>query len=103
MELEELAQHPAVTHYYDFGTIRLTPFVMHVETRPEIAHLHAHAAAKWIALDDWEQLPWAPADVTIIERLLQTETVNVWTKIQGHPLPRSWRAHLDWRRFILKR
>lgn len=73
MELKELAEHPAVTHHYDFGTIQLIPFITHVETRPKITHLHAHAAARWIALTGWDQLQWAPADIPIIERLLQAE------------------------------
>ena len=73
LELNELVKYPAVTHHYDFGTIRLIPFITRVETRPELPELNAHAAAQWIALNDWEQLQWAPADIPIIERLLQTE------------------------------
>jgi len=73
IELGALTRLPAVTHAYDFGTIQLIPFLSKVDTRPHLGELHAHAAARWIALDEWDQLQWAPADVPIIERLLQTE------------------------------
>ncbi len=73
IELEELSRLPAVKHRYNFGVIQLIPFITSVETRPELSELNAHAAAQWIALEDWEQLSWAPADIPIIERLLNTE------------------------------
>jgi 8-oxo-dGTP diphosphatase len=73
LELNELTQHPKVTHHYDFGTIQLIPFITRVETHPELPELNAHAAAQWIALNNWKQLPWAPADIPIIEGLLKTE------------------------------
>lgn len=73
IELGALTRLPAVTHVYDFGTIQLIPFLSKVETRPELGELHAHAAARWIALDEWDQLQWAPADLPIIERFLKTE------------------------------
>ncbi|MGB0258499.1 MAG: (deoxy)nucleoside triphosphate pyrophosphohydrolase [Coraliomargarita sp.] len=76
LELGKLIQHPEVTHHYDFGTIQLIPFITRVETRPELPELNAHAAAQWIALNDWEQLQWAPADIPIIERILQTEAAE---------------------------
>ncbi len=73
IKLGDLTEQPAVTHTYDFGTIHLIPFIARVETRPVIPALNVHAAAQWIALNEWDQLQWAPADVPIIERLLQTE------------------------------
>ncbi len=73
IELDELTEHPAVTHTYEFGTIRLIPFITHVEKRLEISKLNAHEAAQWIPLKHWNKLQWAPADVPIIEQLLQTE------------------------------
>ena len=73
IELGTLTRLPAVTHTYDFGTIQLIPFLSKVETRPQLGELHAHAAARWIALDEWDQLQWAPADLPIIERLQKTE------------------------------
>jgi mutator protein MutT len=73
IELGALTRLPAVTHAYDFCTIQLIPFLSKVDTRPQLGELHAHAAAQWIALDKWNQLQWAPADLPIIERLLKTE------------------------------
>lgn len=73
INLGVLTERPSVTHTYDFGTIRLTPFMAHVEKRPDIPILNAHAAARWISLNSWNQLQWAPADLPIIKHLLQTE------------------------------
>jgi 8-oxo-dGTP diphosphatase len=73
IELAALKRLPAVTHIYDFGTIQLIPFLSKVESRPLLGELHAHAAARWIALNEWDQLQWAPADLPIIERLQKTE------------------------------
>lgn len=73
LDLDALTRLPSVTHHYTFGTIRLIPFITLLKTRPDLSQLNAHAAARWIALHDWDQLQWAPADVPIIERLLQTE------------------------------
>jgi 8-oxo-dGTP diphosphatase len=74
IELGALTRLPAVTHAYDFGTIQLIPFLSKVETRPQLGELHAHAAARWVALDEWDQLQWAPADLPIIEMLQKTES-----------------------------
>jgi 8-oxo-dGTP diphosphatase len=73
IEFGALTEQPAVTHTYDFGTIRLIPFTAYFETQPTFPHLTAHAATQWIALNDWKQLQWAPADLPIIERLLKSD------------------------------
>ena len=73
IELGELLPQAPVVHDYDFGRIELTPFIARVARRPEGLTLHAHRAAQWIALADWQRLQWADADVPIIQRLLQTE------------------------------
>lgn len=73
VELGALTRLPAVIHAYEFGTIMLIPFLSKVDSRPQLGELHAHAAVRWIALDEWGKLQWAPADLPIIERLLQTE------------------------------
>lgn len=73
IELGALTRLPAVTHVYDFGTIQLIPFLSKLETRPQLSELHAHAATRWIALDECDQLEWAPADLPIIEMLRHTE------------------------------
>ncbi|MGJ8651599.1 MAG: (deoxy)nucleoside triphosphate pyrophosphohydrolase [Opitutaceae bacterium] len=73
IELGALTRLPAVTYAYDFGTIQLIPLLSKVDTRPQLGELHAHAAARWIALDEWDKLEWAPADLPIIERLQKTE------------------------------
>ena len=76
IELGALTRLPAVTHAYDFGAIQLIPFLSKVETRPQLGELHAHTAARWIALDNWDQLQWAPADLPIIEMLQKPNYQN---------------------------
>jgi 8-oxo-dGTP diphosphatase len=73
IELGTLTHLPAVTHTYDFGTIQLIPFLSEVDAPLQLGKLHVHAAARWIALQEWEQLQWAPADVPIIEGLLKSD------------------------------
>lgn len=73
IELVALSRLPSVTHQYDFGNIQLIPFLTKMEIHPKLSELNAHAAAQWIALKDWNQLQWAPADLPIIDWLLSTE------------------------------
>ena len=73
IELGELSRLPRVTHQYEFGVIQLIPFLRKMDTHPKISKLNAHAATQWIALGKWNQLQWAPADLPIIDMLLNTE------------------------------
>lgn len=73
IKIGALTRLPSVTYAYDFCTIQLIPFLSKVEARPQLGDLHAHTAARWIALDEWGQIQWAPADLPIIERLQKTQ------------------------------
>ena len=69
LDLGELTLLPKVQHDYDFGTIHLIPFLFHCDERPDFK-LNEHNASKWIELEEWESLNWAPADVPVINYLL---------------------------------
>ena len=56
-------------HAYDFGTIRLTPYLHRCKERPEIV-LTEHLDSCWVDPTEWQELQWAPADIPIIENLL---------------------------------
>jgi 8-oxo-dGTP diphosphatase len=57
-----------VEHIYDFGMIRLIPFLARCESRPLIT-LTEHVAARWVTRDNAQELEWAPADLPILDEL----------------------------------
>lgn len=59
-----------VIHEYDFGTVRLIPYLAHCVERPSI-RLTEHVASSWVCLKDWGDLEWAPADIPILSQLNQ--------------------------------
>ncbi|MCD8482294.1 MAG: (deoxy)nucleoside triphosphate pyrophosphohydrolase [Verrucomicrobia bacterium] len=61
-----------VLHCYDFGTIQLIPFLARCHEHPLIV-LHEHADSCWLTLNKWQSLQWAPADIPVIENLLNSE------------------------------
>lgn len=72
LELGELTPLAEVVHAYDFGTIRLLPFLSTCSERPT-PHLTEHTAVAWVSRDQWRALDWAPADVPILERWAEGE------------------------------
>ncbi|QBG48144.1 (deoxy)nucleoside triphosphate pyrophosphohydrolase [Verrucomicrobia bacterium S94] len=66
----ELKRLPDSTHEYDFGTIRLTPFLHECVERPLIS-LTEHIDSKWVVPSEWTLLKWAPADIPIVEHLVK--------------------------------
>ncbi len=58
-----------VTHRYDFGSIRLIPFLGRCDARPSL-HLVEHSAARWVNASVAASLEWAPADLPILAELL---------------------------------
>lgn len=57
-----------VIHEYDFGKVRLIPYLSQCAERPRI-HLTEHIGSVWIDHRDWEQLQWAPADIPVLLQL----------------------------------
>ena len=66
--LAELAPLAPVLHAYDFATIRLVPFLVRCRQRPPLTLLE-HADHRWIAIEEADGLPWAPADLPVLEEL----------------------------------
>ena len=78
IRLGALQPMPAVTHEYEFGTIRLLPYQSFCDSRPDLM-LTEHIAAKWLCLSDWNSLQWAPADIPVIHELCK----NPLSRIQS--------------------
>lgn len=57
-------------HSYEFGTIRLMPFLHRCIVRPDF-FLTEHVDSRWMNASDWDGYAWAPADVPIVEQLLK--------------------------------
>lgn len=68
LPLPHLKALSPVTHRYDFGEIRLIPFLARCEIRPEV-HLVEHTEARWIPIGEAQGLDWAPADIPIVQEL----------------------------------
>jgi len=68
LELDDLQPLPPVEHTYPFGAILLLPFLARCGKRPPI-HLSEHDAHIWIAPAAAPTLPWAPADLPVLEQL----------------------------------
>jgi 8-oxo-dGTP diphosphatase len=69
LDLELGALHPLepTEHQYDFGTIRLIPFL--AACQGSSFSLIEHADARWLRTNELASVPWAPADVPIVEQL----------------------------------
>ncbi|MBS0660912.1 MAG: NUDIX domain-containing protein [Verrucomicrobia bacterium] len=55
-------------HLYDFGLVRLRPFLVDCAVRPDF-QLTEHAEARWLPPAEYGSLAWAPADDPIVEEL----------------------------------
>ncbi len=70
-EIEPLSE---VKHAYDFGIIRLTPFLHRCAERPSLS-LTEHIDSRWMHSSDWDGYTWAPADVPVVKQLLNEVAV----------------------------
>jgi 8-oxo-dGTP diphosphatase len=61
LELGALRPLEPTEHEYDFGTIRLIPFL--AACQGSSFSLNEHADARWLRPDELESVPWAPADI----------------------------------------
>ncbi len=68
LEVGDLTALVPVTHAYDFGTIRLWPFLSRCELPPRLK-LVEHNDYIWSPLTEINSLDWAPADVPILADL----------------------------------
>lgn len=56
-------------HTYDFGTIRLIAFL--AEFQSGKITLNEHAEYKWVYVSDLKNYDFAPADISIVKRLVE--------------------------------
>lgn len=68
LKIGDLTPLTPVTHAYDFATIELIPYLSHCKVHPTI-QLIEHEESCWIPLETADSLPWAPADVPIVEEV----------------------------------
>lgn len=68
LPLPHLESLSPVNHQYDFGEIRLIPFLARCDNRPAV-HLVEHTEARWISIGEAQALAWAPADLPVVEEL----------------------------------
>jgi 8-oxo-dGTP diphosphatase len=68
LEVDSLHPLAPVTHRYDFGYIRLIPFLARCVARPAL-ELVEHPAVRWVNTSDAHSLQWAPADLPILGEL----------------------------------
>jgi 8-oxo-dGTP diphosphatase len=69
VSIGQLEALPVVAHSYDFAIIRLTPFLHKCTDRPNFS-LTEHVDSRWMHASDWSDYTWAPADIPVIEYLL---------------------------------
>jgi 8-oxo-dGTP diphosphatase len=70
LQLGKLQALEPVFHDYDFGKIKLFPYLSRC-VEPCAFSLTEHVDAVWIQLQDWPTLNWAPADVPILKNLIR--------------------------------
>ena len=64
-----LRQLPAIEHDYDWGGIRLIPFVCELlPTSPE-PKPHEHSGLAWVSVAELAEYEMAPADLPVLEML----------------------------------
>lgn len=64
---------PPFLHAYDWGSIRLLPFICHLEGLSPEPQAHEHQALRWVFQKDLSLLNLAPADLPIVEWLNNLE------------------------------
>ena len=55
-------------HHYETKTIKLLAY--YIEWKSGTIKLNAHAAIKWVSLNELREYDFAPADVPIVEKLI---------------------------------
>lgn len=68
-EIEVGAQIDHIVHEYDFGMVHLTIFYCTLKSGEP--NLTEHVAMKWLLPEEMPSLDWAPADIPVIEKIVQ--------------------------------
>lgn len=61
------------SYQYDFGVVNLTTFICLL--KKGTPQLTEHITVKWLEPKELDQLEWAPADVPVVEKLMEMGTV----------------------------
>lgn len=64
-----LRQLPAVEHAYDWGGIRLIPFVCELRLNSPEPQPHEHSELAWVSMKELSGYELAPADLPVAEML----------------------------------
>ena len=56
---------------YDYPKFHLTMHCYLCSLLSEALHLNEHEAAKWLAKDELDSVKWLPADLEVIEKIVQ--------------------------------
>ncbi len=56
---------------YDYPNFHLTMYCFICERCGGTLNLNAHNDAKWVSLDELESQDWVPADVEVVEKILE--------------------------------
>jgi len=68
-EVQIVRELPACEHVYDWGSIRLIPFVCQLTARSTEPHPHEHSALAWVTLAELSRYDLAPADLPVVAML----------------------------------
>lgn len=86
LHVDALRPLTPITHHYDFGSIRLIPFLARCDVRP-VLQLLEHSAAQWVTGEKATSLEWAPADLPILAELLSLlPEMDLENKVPPSPL-----------------
>ncbi|MFT8352702.1 8-oxo-dGTP diphosphatase MutT [Clostridium saccharoperbutylacetonicum] len=58
---------------YDYSTFHLTMHCFICTINGGKLHLNAHNDAKWMSMEDLDNLNWVPADILVVEKLKEKE------------------------------
>ncbi|MGX4687572.1 (deoxy)nucleoside triphosphate pyrophosphohydrolase [Vagococcus sp. JNUCC 83] len=59
----------SVTYDYDFAVVNLSTFICEIVSgQPKLIE---HIQAKWVTFESLSELDWAPADLPIVEKLME--------------------------------
>lgn len=74
IEVATTAVLTAVEHDYGAFAIRLLPFRCRITAGTPVAH--EHDALRWLFAAEIHEVPWAPADVPVVEEWKQSAWIN---------------------------
>lgn len=74
LELDIIVSNYLTTVDYDYSDFHLTMHCYICEIYAGKLQLNAHNDAKWISIEELDNLNWVPADILVIEKLKEYES-----------------------------